>query len=445
MKYDFKELENIVQKVKDGDDQSFIKLYEKTYQQTYFLAYSMLKNKENAQDAVQEVFTNVHLNLSKLQSNKTFIAWLNRITYNICLRMCEKSKFTFLDEEYLRDLPDSKNEHNPLAVSMLKSQKEVLSELINELDAPLKVTLILKYYEDFKIKEIAKIMNCPEGTVKSRLTTAKKVLKNQIVNGRKNNILLPAFTILPMREALSLYAQQNSMDPVFASELLTSSISVTAISGSINFTPSKPNPAVSTSHGLCASIVAGGTIIVTALAITLIVLSPKLSDITIITPLEGYTNQPVTISVGIEGSTNLISKLYASSGNEQILTPITISEGEALFSLSENGQYIFYLDGKDNTTSTAEIVITCIDTEPPTIENYFSDDNILTITFGDNLSGVNISTAYGLDSNKNKVRPYESKNNSIKFEFLPTQQDFKLYIEDMSGNVSRYNIAIKNK
>ena len=445
MKYDFNELANIVQKVKDGDDQAFITLYEKTYQQTYFLAHSMLKNKENAQDAVQEVFTNVHLNLSKLQSNKTFIAWINRITYNICLRMCEQNKITCLDDSHLDDLPDSQNEHNPLAMSILKSQKEVLSELINELDEPLKVTILLKYYEDLKIKDIAKIMSCPEGTVKSRLTTAKRVLKNQIVKGRKSSILLPYFAILPTRNALSLCAQQNSMDPVFASELITSSIGVTAISDSINFTPSKPNPAVSALHGLFASVVAGGTIITTTSAVTLMALSPTLSDATIITPLEGYTNQPVTVSVGIEGSTNLISKLYASNGSEQILTPITISEGDALFSLSENGQYIFYLDGKDNTTGTAEMVITCIDTEPPTIEDYFLDNNILTITFGDDLSGVNISTAYGLDANEKKILPYESQNHSIKFELLPTQQDFKLCIADMSGNVSRYNIAIKHK
>ncbi len=445
MKYDFNELANIVQKVKDGEAHAFITLYEKTYQQTYFLAYSMLKNKENAQDAVQEVFTNVHLNLSKLQSNKTFIAWINRITYNVCLRICEKNKFTCLDDSHLDDLPDSKNEHNPLAISMLKSKKEVLSELINELDAPLKVTILLKYYEDLKIKDIAKIMSCPEGTVKSRLTTAKRVLKNQIVKGRKSSILLPCFAILPTRIALILYAQENSMDPVFASEVLTSSIGVMAISGSINFTPSKPNPAVSASHGLFASVVAGGTIITTTSAVALMALSPTISDATIITPLEGYTNQPITVSVGIEGSTNLISTLYASNGSEQNLTPISILENDALFSFSENGQYVFYLDGKDNTTSTPEIVITCIDTEPPTIEDYFLDDNILTITFDDDLSGVNISTAYGLDANEKKILPYESQNHSIKFELLPTQQDFKLYIADMSGNVSRYNIAIQHK
>ena len=440
MKYDFKELENTAQNFRNGDEKAFIKLYEKTYQQTYFLAYSMLKNKEITLNAVQEVFTNVQLNLPNLIFDDTFIIWLNKLTYTTCLKISDKSKFN-----YSNDLQDSKKVPKNLTMSMLKSQKEVLSEIMNELDLPIKVSLILKYYHHFKIKEIAKIMNCTEVTVRSRLRIAKKTTKKQIVIRQNNNLLLRCFTLLPMRDALSLYAQQNSMDPVFASEILTSSIGLIAISGSINFVPSKPKPSISTSTALFASLVGGGIIIGTTIAITFIVLSPKLLAPTIITPLVNYTNKPITISVGIDGSTKLISKLYASSGNQSIFKPITISDDEALFSISENGNYIFYLENTNNTTSTAEIVITCIDTKPPTIEDYFVEDNVLTIIFIDDLSGVNISTAHGIDFNENKILPYAFENNSIKFELIPINKEFKLYIEDMSGNFSRFNIAIENK
>ena len=263
MKYNFNELAETVQQAKNGNPQAFVTLYEQTYQKSYFLAFSILKNKESAEDAVQEVFANVYINLHKLEVNKTFIAWLNRITYTTCMRILEKNKLAFSYSEDLSHIPDTDKSHDPLEMSTLISDNESLCNLIRELDTPLRVTIILKYYKDMKIKDIAKVMRCPEGTVKSRLNTSKKILKTRILQNQSGNVLLGGFTLLPIKTAVDLYIQQSYVESSFSPDFVAGIVGVGAVSGASAI--SAVAPAATSAY---SSVAIGSTILASTVALS---------------------------------------------------------------------------------------------------------------------------------------------------------------------------------
>ena len=453
MKYDFNELAILVQKAKDGDSASFITLYEQTYQGTYLLAYSILKNKESAEDAVQEVYANVYLNLHKLNCNKTFIAWLNKITYNTSSTMYVRNKHVYSDGIDLSYIQDTNKERDPVEVSATKIQNEALCSLIDDLDTTLKVTLILKYYKNFKIREIAQIMGCPEGTVKSRLTTSKKILKNQIVNSKSHSVFLSSFTVLPLKHAVDLYAKQSYIDPSFSYDFIAASATLGAVSVTSSTIGVAGVTTVSSLQTLFASIFSTSATLATGIslgsaAVATLALTPALSqypvltNASIYTNVVGFTNEAVTVSVGIDGTKSLISTLYVTAEDGEIWGPTSVSEKTAMFKLTENGSYIFSMKNKENIVSTSEITIDCIDTSSPVLTTYSIDSNVLTIITSDDLSGVNPLNTYGEDVNGNRVIPFEILGNTFKFHIDESQSDFKLYLEDVSGNRSKYNVKV---
>ena len=457
MEDNFNELTSLVQRTKDGDSEAFIELYKKTYQKTYFLAYSILKNKESAEDVAQEVFTYVYSNLHTLKSNITFIAWINRITYTKCLRLSKQTKSDYSDDSIMDRVPDLNKEHDPAEMSILKSQNEILSNLIENLDTSLKVTIILKYYKNFKIKDIAKIMNCPEGTVKSRLNTSKKILKSQITQSKSSSIFLGSFSLLPIKTAVNLYAQRSYIEPSFSPDFILGSVGVGAAStvGAVSTAgaTSAVAPTATAVQGLFTSAVGssataataisiGGTTLATLAVIPALAVSPFLFNAHVTPVVENYTNNSVTVSVGIDGSNDLIGRLYVSNDNGKSWGPTSVSKNEATFLIHENGGYTFYLEDALDKVSTTEITVDCIDKIPPTLESYSIDDDIITINLFDNLSGINPDSVYGLDEQGKKILPYEGVGNTFKFKTDESTSIFNLYVKDISGNITNLIVEV---
>ncbi|MCU9816761.1 MULTISPECIES: RNA polymerase sigma factor [Paraclostridium] len=190
-------ISKLVSKCKNGDSQAFSDLYSLTYQKVYFLSLSILKDKSMAEDAVQEVFLIVLKSLDKLESPKLFIAWINKITYNYCIKELSKVKKT--GEVYskcvLPTLSDNSKGVDPIESYILKESNCELMNLINKLSSIHSTILILKYFDDLKISEISYVLNISEGTVKSRLSNAKKNLYKLYSEERKDNRKIYGFML----------------------------------------------------------------------------------------------------------------------------------------------------------------------------------------------------------------------------------------------------------
>jgi RNA polymerase sigma-70 factor (ECF subfamily) len=147
-------------------------------------------NKDDAKDLYQEVFIRVYRGLKNFRFQSEFSTWLFRITTNVCLTYKSRSK------EHLRvsidkDFDDEENELNttkelvydgssPEEISSGADLGELVNAAVESLSPKQKMTFILKHYEGYKIREIAEMLNCKEGTVKKYLFDAIKNLRKKL-------------------------------------------------------------------------------------------------------------------------------------------------------------------------------------------------------------------------------------------------------------------------
>jgi RNA polymerase sigma-70 factor (ECF subfamily) len=144
------------------------------------ISYIYLKDKHLAEDAFQEVFVKVYNNLSKFHGNSTIKTWILTITMNTCKDILRSSwlKRVILHENMkLINYNTDTNLDSPEENVIKKLQYKELLEEVMRLPKKYKEVVLLFYYEEISTAEISKILNLPEGTVRSRLFRAREVLK----------------------------------------------------------------------------------------------------------------------------------------------------------------------------------------------------------------------------------------------------------------------------
>lgn len=125
----------------------------------------MLSEKEDIEDAIQNTIIKSYEGIIYLRKNEFFKTWLIRILINECKRIIKNNKRIIPIEEVNYNVGVSDNYNNL-----------ELTNAVNLLEKDLKVVTTLFYFEDIPQKEIAKLLNIPEGTVRSRLSRARKRL-----------------------------------------------------------------------------------------------------------------------------------------------------------------------------------------------------------------------------------------------------------------------------
>ena len=162
-------------KPKKNEEQKFTELIEENKVRFYKTAKIILKNDEDVYDAIQEVLISIYKNYEKLENEKFFSTWATRIIINKCYDLLRKRKNNIVPiDEFI--------ENNP---SMGQNDKYEIDEngikqAMNFLNDDIKLIVVLYYYDNYSVKEISEIVNIPEGTVKSRLSTARKILKQKL-------------------------------------------------------------------------------------------------------------------------------------------------------------------------------------------------------------------------------------------------------------------------
>ncbi|MBV7273626.1 sigma-70 family RNA polymerase sigma factor [Clostridium thailandense] len=144
------------------------------------ISYIYLKDKYLAEDAFQEVFVKVYKNLCKFRGNSTEKTWILSITMNTCKDILRSSWFKRVilheDMKLINYDFDKKSDTPDTEVIKKLQYKELLKEVM-DLPKKYKDVVILFYYEELSTTEISRILNIPDGTVRSRLFRAREVLK----------------------------------------------------------------------------------------------------------------------------------------------------------------------------------------------------------------------------------------------------------------------------
>jgi RNA polymerase sigma factor (sigma-70 family) len=151
----------------------FSLLYERYAPKIFGKCISLLKDEELAQDATQEIFTKVFLNLSRFGEKSQFSTWVYSITYNYCidfLRRKKKQKDIFSDE--IEKVPDVAEEEVNDKV-LLEMEFEQLKVVLDNIPTGDQAVLLMKYQDNMSIKDIAETLDKTESAIKMKLKRAK--------------------------------------------------------------------------------------------------------------------------------------------------------------------------------------------------------------------------------------------------------------------------------
>jgi RNA polymerase sigma-70 factor (ECF subfamily) len=164
--------ELLILKCQEGDGKAFELIIKRWNKKLISFAYKITRDLDSAHDIAQESWISIHKGLRKLQEPSKFSSWAFRITYN--------KSMDYLRYEKKQNQTELLTDHEALTVNEIDDDGwTTVSSLIENLPIQHKTILLLFYLEKQSIKEIAIILELPEGTVKSRIFYARELLKRK--------------------------------------------------------------------------------------------------------------------------------------------------------------------------------------------------------------------------------------------------------------------------
>lgn len=173
------ELELLVEKVKEGDQQAFASVYDILIDPIYRYVFFRVKD-EDAEDIVETVFLKVWENIRKYKAGKkSFSAWVFRIAHNLIVdyyRANSDKETQELDET----LPDENRQHNPIKVTENALRSKHLKVALDKLKVQYREIIIYKFVNEFSNSEVAEILGKSEGSLRILQFRALKALKKEL-------------------------------------------------------------------------------------------------------------------------------------------------------------------------------------------------------------------------------------------------------------------------
>ncbi len=178
----------VVQRVQAGDVAAFDELVVKYRERIYAIIYNLTSNKEDTFDLSQEAFIKAFQSIGRFKGKSSFFTWLYRIAVNTTLSHLKKNRHRrFLSYENISVEVASSEILDLLAAKtstekpiLIKELQHKLNEALQTLSVKHRTVLVLFEIDNLSHQEIAGIMNCSVGTVRSRLHYAKKQLQSEL-------------------------------------------------------------------------------------------------------------------------------------------------------------------------------------------------------------------------------------------------------------------------
>ncbi len=181
----------LVERARKGDRDAFRELVERYQRKIATLALGMLRNREDALDVVQETFTKAFQSLDRFKGDAGFYTWTYRIAVNLCIdhqRREAKMPLATPDPHESGDravdpvalLVDGAEQGDPFQRTLDSEIAHKLSAAIAELTPEHRAVILLREVDGLSYEEISRVLDCPKGTVMSRLHYARRQLQERL-------------------------------------------------------------------------------------------------------------------------------------------------------------------------------------------------------------------------------------------------------------------------
>lgn len=190
-------------RARQGDREAFGRLVQRYQRRVYAAALHILGNHSDADDATQEAFVRAYRGLASFDGRADFFTWLYRITINTALNALRSDKRGNAltqrgntESQHVGGRPESLGQVAPTPAQQAQHTGEVARVLaaVSQLSASLRVTLVMATIEEIPHKQIAEILEIPEGTVAWRVNEARRLLRQRLSGDEPKPAVVPATT-----------------------------------------------------------------------------------------------------------------------------------------------------------------------------------------------------------------------------------------------------------
>ena len=410
-----KKIKELVSSAKSGNKKSFDKLYELTHNDVWYNCLSLLKDEENAKDIMQETYITAFLKLDTLKDEEKFCGWVTTIAVNLCKKKLKGKVEYQIDDEVLITEAETDELMLPEEYITKTEKRKVLLQIMEDtLSFNQYQTVLMFYFDEMSISEIAQGFEISEGTVKSRLNSSRAKMKTAIEDYEKKSgdklhgvVVVPFFTTIFKEEAKSLAVPNITIKLPNGQTLATSATKGIATGAKSTVSSIVKATATATVKTKVIAVVCGATILAGISAVGISILAGCNA--------EKEPTEPSVISSTVQTSTvpTTVPKTTVPKAVKDLVDKGEIKVDKDGNITDKNGKKVEVKDGKvEVKTDDGKTVTVKVDDVKTTVSNKNNNKGNTEKkedTKKDNTSKTNTS-----DNDKKPAKPSNSSSNNQK-------------------------------
>ncbi len=176
----------VIERCKQGDKSAFRELFHEYKSYAYNLIYKLSGPSANNEDLIQDVFFQVYLSIKRFRGDSSFKTWFHRIVIHVCTRFWRyqnTEKRISSRDTVNYDLVDYTIPGREMDHAREYELKSTVDDALQNLDMKYRIPMVLHFYSGMDFSEISRILEIPEGTVKSRMFTARNTVRDYLKKG----------------------------------------------------------------------------------------------------------------------------------------------------------------------------------------------------------------------------------------------------------------------
>ena len=427
-----KTIKELVLSAKNGNKKAFDKLYELTSNDVWFTCVSLLKDEENAKDIMQETYITAFLKLDTLNDEQKFCGWIISIAVNKCKNKLKGKVEYQIDDEVLITEAETDELMLPEEYITKAEKRKVLLQIMEDtLSFNQYQTVLMFYFDEMSISEIAQGLEISEGTVKSRLNSSRAKMKTAIEDYENKSgdrlhgvVFVPFFTTIFKEEAKSLAVPNITIKLPNGQTLATSATKGFATGAKSTVSSIVKATANATVKAKVIAVVCGATILAGTSAVGISILAGCNA--------EKEPTEPSVISSTVQTSTvpTTVPKTTVPKAVKDLVDKGEIKVDKDGNITDKNGKKVEVKDGKvEVKTDDGKTVTVKVDDVKTTVSNKNNsnkgntekkeDTKSNTSSKKDNSSKTNTPK---VDTSKNDNKPASKPSNSSKNDTKPAQK-----------------------
>ena len=420
-----KTIKELVSSAKSGNKKSFDKLYELTHNDVWYNCLSLLKDEENAKDIMQETYITAFLKLDTLNDEQKFCGWIISIAVNKCKNKLKGKVEYQIDDEVLITEAETDELMLPEEYITKTEKRKVLLQIMEDtLSFNQYQTVLMFYFDEMSISEIAQGLEISEGTVKSRLNSSRAKMKTAIEDYENKSgdrlhgvVFVPFFTTIFKEEAKSLAVPNITIKLPNGQTLATSATKGIATGAKSTVSSIVKATANATVKTKVIAVVCGATILAGTSAVGISILAGCNA--------EKEPTEPSVISSTVQTSTvpTTVPKTTVPKAVKDLVDKGEIKVDKDGNITDKNGKKVEVKDGKvEVKTDDGKTVTVKVDDVKTTVSNNNSNKGNTekkenTSSKKDNTSKTNTSD----NDKKSASKPSNSSSNNQKPASKPSE------------------------